>query len=222
MLHRRELRNLPALPEPATEREVRLNHIDGAPIDESLEIKGGVERLAGRDRARAPALEKLISGEVLGSQRLLDPSDLVGRKPRDALPRKVQRVVRVDVDQNLDIRPKNASGGCHALPVIGRRDAYLDLDGAKAGFCHGFDLRLEIARAILGQIAARGVDLYLRGLFSTDQPVNRQAELLASCILCGPCDAPKAPCHPALHPAMSIASHTPVHNIPTIMPHAPS
>ena len=41
-----------ALPEAAAEGEIGLQHVHGAALDEALEVEGGIEGLAGRDRHR--------------------------------------------------------------------------------------------------------------------------------------------------------------------------
>ena len=66
-----------ALPEPAAEGQVGLQHIHGAALDEALEVERGIERLAGRDRDGADPLQCLIAGEILRRERLLDPADAV-------------------------------------------------------------------------------------------------------------------------------------------------
>jgi hypothetical protein len=199
MLHHGELSDLAALPESAAEREIGLHDIDCATIDQPLEIESGVKRLAGRDRHRAPALQQLIAGKILRSQRLLDPTNVIWRHSRDALARDIQRVVGIDIDQDFDVGAEDAAGRSHALLVIGRGDADLDLDRAMTSLGHGLDLRLEIARTVFGEIATRGIDLHLVGLLAADQPVHRQTQHFAGRILGGHVDAGNAPGHGALH-----------------------
>src|ERR1700722_17909551 len=70
-----EIGDAPPLPEAAAQRQVRLDYIDAAHVEQALEIEDRVERLAGRNRDGTRLPPARIAVEVVGSERLLPPPD---------------------------------------------------------------------------------------------------------------------------------------------------
>jgi hypothetical protein len=81
-----EIGDASPLPEAAAQREVRLDHIDAAHVEQALEIEDRVERLAGRDWDGTCLPQTRIAVKVLGCERFLHPADLVFRQPLTLVP----------------------------------------------------------------------------------------------------------------------------------------
>src|SRR5271155_2627273 len=93
-----EIRDAPPLPEAAAQRQVRLNDIGAAHVEQALEIEDRVERLAGRDRDGTCLPQTGIAVKVLGCKRLLHPTDPVFRQASDRGSCEINGIVRIDID----------------------------------------------------------------------------------------------------------------------------
>jgi hypothetical protein len=107
--------NAPPLPKAAAQRQVRLNHIGAAHIQQALEIEGRVERLAGRNRDGTRLPQTRIAVEVLRCERLLNPAGAILRQASDRSSREIEGIVRIDIDQDVDLAPKTITSECDAL-----------------------------------------------------------------------------------------------------------
>src|SRR5580658_3009601 len=110
-----EIRDAPPLPEAAAQRQVRLDNIDAAHVEQALEIEDRVERLAGRDRHGTCLSQTRIAVEVLGCERLLHPTDPVLRQASDRGSCEIDGIVRIDIDQDIDLVPQTVASECDAL-----------------------------------------------------------------------------------------------------------
>ena len=110
-----EIGDAPPLPEAAAQRQVRLDHIDAAHVEQALEIEDRVERLAGRDRDGTCLPQTRIAVEVLGCERLLHPADPVLRQASDRGSCEIDGIVRIDIDQDVDLAPETVASECDAL-----------------------------------------------------------------------------------------------------------